>query len=340
MSDGQTVLVTGGSGYIAGWTIIALLQQGYNVRTTIRSLAKADAVRATIAKQVDPGNRLAFFAADLMNDDGWDEAAAGCDYVLHIASPLGVGGASAESLIAPARGGALRALTAAKKAGVKRVVMTSSVAATSPPSSSTPSETDETIWTDPTGKGVSPYSQSKTLAEKAAWDFMAREGGDMTLATVNPALVLGPVLSGDYSESVQVVERLMTGRVPGVPRIGFNLVDVRDVADLHIRAMTAPEAAGERFIAANDFLWMRDIADILRARLGADAGKVPTRGVPDVVVRLVSIFDKDLREVTPGLGRRRAVTSNKARALLGWSPRPVDETVVDCARSLIAEGLA
>ena len=340
MSDGQTVLVTGGSGYIGGWTIVALLKQGYTVRTTIRNLARADEVRANIAKQVDPGNRLAFFAADLMSDAGWDEAAAGCDYVLHIASPLGVGGASAESLITPARGGALRALTAAKKAGVKRVVMTSSVAATSPPNSSTPSETDETIWTDPAGKGVSAYSQSKTLAEQAAWDFIAREGGDMTLAVVNPALVLGPVLSGDYSESVQVVERLMTGRVPGVPRIGFNLVDVRDVADLHIRAMTTPEAAGQRFIAANDFLWMRDIADILKARLGADAAKVPTRGVPDIVVRLVSVFDKDLREVTPGLGRRRAFTSAKARALLGWPPRPVDETVVDCARSLVSEGLA
>ncbi len=342
MSDGQTVLVTGGSGYIAGWTIIALLKQGYAVRTTIRSLDKADVVRANIAKQTDPGNRLAFFAADLLSDAGWDEATVGCDYVLHIASPVAAAEPKdANELIRPAREGALRALAAAAKAGVKRVVMTSSVAATSPAAKDlSEADTDETIWTDLSVKGVSAYSQSKTLAERAAWDFMAKSGGGMTLATVNPAMVLGPVLSGDYSPSVQVVERLMTGRVPGVPRLGFSMVDVRDVADLHIRAMTAPEAAGQRFIAAGRFMWMADMADFLRAKLGSKATKVPARRLPDILVRLVALFDADLRSVTPGLGRRRGFSSAKAQTMLGWRPRPAEETLIDCAESLVAEGVA
>ena len=337
MSEGQTVLVTGGSGYIGGWTIVALLKQGYTVRTTIRNLARADEVRANIAKQVDPGNRLAFFAADLMSDAGWDEAAAGCDYVLHIASPLGGGGVDAESLIRPAREGALRALKAAHKAGVKRVVMTSSVAATTPPKAYTGADTDESVWTD-LSEGVSGYYQSKTLAERAAWDFMATAGGPMTLATVNPAAVLGPVMSEDYSGSIQIVERLMTGRVPGLPRLGFNVVDVRDVADLHLLAMTAPEAAGQRFIAAGPFMWMGEIAELLRLRFPDKAAKIPTRKLPDFVLKIVALFDVDLKEVVPSLGKRKSVTSAKAISLLGWEPRPANDTIVDCANSLIAEG--
>ncbi len=336
---GETVLVTGGSGYIGGWCIVPLLQQGYTVRTTVRSLSREAEVRARLAAEA-PTDKLSFFAADLLSDAGWDEAATGCDYVLHVASPLGVGGATAETLIKPAREGAIRAVRAAIKAGVKRVVLTSSVSATDPPMDAPFGTTDETVWTDPAGKGVSAYAQSKTLAERAAWDLIGREGGATSLAVVNPGLVLGPVLGADYSDSVQVVERLMTGRVPGVPRLGFSLVDVRDVADLHLKAMLAPGAAGQRFIAAHDFRWMAEIAEVLRARLGPKAAKVPTRKVPDLVVRLVSLFDKDLREVTPYLGQKRVFSSAKAQTLLGWRPRPVDETIVDCAESLIAHGLA
>jgi len=247
----ETVLVTGGSGFIGGWCVVELLKRGYTVRTTVRSLSKEPAARAAIAEEVDPGDRLSFFAAELTKDDGWDAAAAGCDYVLHVASPLGVDNPKDPNvLITPARDGALRALKAATKAGVKRVVMTSSVAAASPPEASADSLTDETVWTDPKGPGVGAYPQSKTIAERAAWDFMAEHGGETTLAVVNPALVLGPVLTKENLGSVQVVQRLMNGSMPGTPRLGFNLVDVRDVADLHIRAMTAPEAAGNRFIAA------------------------------------------------------------------------------------------
>jgi nucleoside-diphosphate-sugar epimerase len=341
MGEMGTVLVTGGSGFIGGWCVIGLLQRGYDVRATVRDLKREPAVRAALGKVVDAGDRLTFFAADLMSDAGWDAAVQGCDYVLHVASPLGVAEPmDPNELIIPARDGARRAVSAAIKAGVKRVVLTSSVAATSPPTSAGDSQSDETQWTDLTLPKVSAYYQSKTIAERAAWDLIAAEGGGVTsLATVNPALVLGPVLSGDFSESVQVVERLVSGRVPGLPRLGFNIVDVRDVAELHILAMTAPEAAGQRFIAAGDFAWMADIAEVLRAGLGAQAAKVPTRKVPDVVLRLASLFDKDLGAVTPNLGKRRDFSSAKAERLLGWRPRPIKDTVLDCARSLIAEGV-
>ena len=334
-----TVLVTGGSGYIGGWCVIALLQQGYTVRTTVRNLSREGQVRAALGKAVEIGDRLSFHAADLMSDAGWDAAAAGCDYVLHVASPLGVAEPKdPNELILPAREGATRVIGAAIKAGVKRVVQTSSVAATSKPVGSPDSVSDETQWTDPNLPKVSAYAQSKTLAERAAWDLIASTGGATTLATVNPTLVLGPVLGHDFSESVQVVERLVTGRVPGLPRLGFNIVDVRDVADLHLRAMTAPQAAGQRFIAAGGYAWMADLAAMLREKLREGGAKVPTRKVPDFVIRLAGLFDKDLGSVTPGLGLKHDFSSAKAQQMLGWQPRPTEETVLDCARSLIAEG--
>jgi nucleoside-diphosphate-sugar epimerase len=226
---------------------------------------------------------------------------------------------------------------AAIRAGVKRVVMTSSVAATNKGAGGD-WVADETVWTDPAAPKLSVYAQSKTLAERAAWELIHASTGVTTLATVNPALVLGPVASGDFSESVQVVERLLSGRVPGLPRLGFNVVDVRDVADLHIRAMTDPHAAGERFIAAGQFAWMGDLAALLRERLGEGAAKVPTRKVPDFVIRLAGLFDRDLGSVTPSLGHKHDYSSEKAQRMLGWKPRPLAETIVDCARSLVAVG--
>lgn len=339
---GETVLVTGGSGFIGSWCVIELLRRGYVVRTTVRDLAKAPAARTAIEAVVDPGNRLSFHAANLTSDDGWDAAAEGCDYVLHVASPLGVAEPKdPDVLIRPAREGAERALRAAIRAGVKRVVQTSSVAATDRVK---PGDwvADESVWSDPKARGVSAYAQSKTLAERAAWALVEAEGGGRTtLATVNPALVLGPVISADYSDSVQVVERIMTGRMPGLPRLGFNIVDVRDVADLHIRAMTAPEAAGQRFIAAANHAWMADVAAILKDGLpAAAAAKITTRKVPDIVMRVAGLFDRELGSVTSGLGRKRDFSSARAQTLLGWSPRPLAETVLDCAESLRVRGLA
>jgi nucleoside-diphosphate-sugar epimerase len=340
MSERGTVLVTGGSGYIGSWCVITLLQQGYTVRTTVRDLSREGEVRATVAKVVDPGNRLSVHAANLTRDEGWDAAAEGAEYVLHVASPLGVPvPKDPNDLIVPAREGALRAIRAAIKAGATRVVMTSSVAATSPGSKSPDGSSDETVWTDLDDRTVDAYARSKTVAERAAGDLIAASGGATSLATVNPALVLGPVLGKDFSESIQVVQRLLAGKIPGLPRLGFDIVDVRDVADLHVRAMTDPAAAGQRFIAAGQFAWMTDLAAILRARLGPEAAKVPTGKAPDFLLRLVSLFDSDLKAVTPNLGRRRDFSSVKARSLLGWAPRPMEETVLDCARSLIAAGL-
>ena len=352
--SGQTVLVTGGSGYIGSWCVIGLLQQGYTVRTTVRSLAREAAVRAAIGTVVDPQDRLSFHAADLTSDAGWNDAAAGCDYLLHVASPISISPPKdPDELIVPARGGTMRAVGAALRAGVKRVVLTSSVAAASPRTSSLragslagtrESATDETVWTDLDDPAVNAYARSKTLAERAAWDLIEATAGvttgATTLATVNPSVVLGPVLGRDFSDSVQVVQRLLSGRVPGLPRLGFSFVDVRDVADLHIRAMTAPEAAGQRFIAAGDFAWMTEVAAILKANLGDAARKVPTRRVPDVVLRLVALFDKTVAGVTPRLGEKRTFISAKAQNMLGWRPRPLEETVLDCARSLIASGAA
>ena len=330
----ETVLVTGGSGYIGGWCVVELLRRGYIVRTTVRSLAREPAVRAAIAGEVDPGDRLSFYAAELTDDAGWDEAVQGCDYVLHVASPLGTNlPDDPQELIMPAREGALRALRAAAKAGVRRVVLTSSVAAAG--GAGTDIVTDETYWTDPAGRDA--YRQSKTFAEQAAWDFA--KAHELELATVLPSMVIGPVLTGENMGSVQVIWRLLAGKVPGIPRLGFTLVDVRDVVDLHLRAMTMPEARGERFIAANQFLWMEEIARILREGLGARAGKVPTRRLPDFVLRLMSVFDRALRYVTPNLGRSNSFSSAKAQRVLGWTPRPVAESIVDCAESLIAKGV-
>jgi dihydroflavonol-4-reductase len=333
----ETVLVTGGSGFVASWCIVDLLKRGYRVRTTVRSLAREPAVRAAIGPVVDPADRLTFFAADLMSDAGWDAAMSGGDYVLHVASPLGgAGSRDPNSLIGPARDGALRVLRAATKAGVKRIVMTSSVAASSPPLGGGDGVSDETIWTDPNDRNLDTYRLSKTLAERAAWDFMKNQTAT-TLVTILPGAILGPVLSPDGLGSVQIVQRLLKG-LPGTPRIGFSIVDVRDVADMHVRAMTTPAAAGQRFIAAGDFMWMAEIATTLREKLGERARKVPTRGLPDFVLRLLSIFDRDLKVVTPTLGQRRSFSSAKARAQLGWTPRPAVTSVLECAESLIATG--
>jgi dihydroflavonol-4-reductase len=317
----ETVLVTGGTGYVAGWVITELLNRDYAVRTTIHTASRAQAV--------PPGASVA--VADLTRDEGWAEAMAGVDYVLHVASPLGGG-----DLIGPARDGTLRVLRAAVAAGVRRVVMTSAANAASPTSYAEEGITDETLWTDPSDPSLPDYRRSKTLAERAAWDFMAGQGGATTLTTILPGAVLGPLLAKDNLGSVQIVQRMLTGKMPGTPRIGLEIVDVRDLAALHVDAMTAPAAAGQRFLATGEFTWMRDMAARLRASLGPAAQRVPTRQLPDFVVRLAARFDADLRSITVSLGRRNRHTTDKALRLLGWQPRPAADTVADCARSLIA----
>ena len=286
MRDGL-VLVTGGSGFIAARCIATLLLNGYRVRTTVRRRSRADAVRTMLSRAgVEPGDRLEFVAADLTSDDGWDDAVAGCENVLHVASPFPLELPSDESeLIVPARDGALRVLRAARGAGVKRVVLTSSFAAVGWGQHEPGHVYTESDWTDVDLPDVGAYERSKTLAERAAWQFVNTEGGGVELAAVNPFGVLGPVLDAHRSTSVELVRRLLNGFVPGVPRVGFGLVDVRDVADLHLLAMTDPRAAGERFLAVSgEPLSMREVGVVLRSRLGFAARRVPTRVLPDFVV--------------------------------------------------------
>ncbi|MEV0073311.1 aldehyde reductase [Amycolatopsis sp. NPDC050768] len=332
------VLVTGGTGYVAGWCLVELLRRGYDVRTTVRSAAKEAAVRRAVGSEIDPGDRLEVVVADLTSDAGWAEAVAGCTYVLHVASPLGGDGSrDPDAFIGPARDGALRVLKAATEAGVSRVVMTSSLAAAAPPIGTRSAEVfDETRWTDPDDRRLNPYRRSKAVAERAAWDFIESAGGGTSLATVLPGAILGPVLEGQALGSVQLIGALLDGRLPGVPRLGYSVTDVRDLADLHLRAMLAPEAAGERFVAVGEFLWLREAAREIRAKLGPDAAKVPTRGLPDFVLRGFALVNAGVREVAPDLGRKNVYTSAKAQKLLGWQPRPAAATVVDCARSLVA----
>ncbi|QXE36155.1 NAD-dependent epimerase/dehydratase family protein [Streptomyces sp. GMY02] len=336
----ETVLVTGGSGYVAGWCVVELLRRGYRVRTTVRSRAKEQAVSDAVATQVDADGRLEFAVADLTADEGWEVAVKDVDYILHVASPLGGAVAdNSEAMIAPARDGALRVLRAATAAGVRRVVMTSAANTASPSSYTDEGVTDETLWTDPDDPTLIPYRRSKTLAERAAWDYMAGYDGPTELTTVLPGAVFGPILATGTIGSVGIVQRMLSGGMSGVPRIGLEIVDVRDLADIHLRAMTSPEAAGERFLATGEFTWMLDMARALREELGEDGRRVSTRLLPDLAVRFAARFrDPSLRDITPSLGRRNRHSTAKAHRVLGWQPRPARETVVDCARSLLAHG--
>jgi nucleoside-diphosphate-sugar epimerase len=329
----ETVLVSGGSGFLGGRCVVELLRRGYAVRTTVRDLGKEGEVRSRVGSEVDPGDRLSVMEADLRCDDGWAEAVAGCDYVLHVASPFPAAQPkNPDELIVPAREGTLRVLRAALDAGVRRVVVTSSVAAVRGSADSAPASLTEADWSDPDDSKLSPYARSKTIAERAAWDLVRERGEEERLAVVNPGAILGPVLGSERSTSLQMVERLLKG-MPGTPRIGFSVVDVRDVADLHLLAMTAPEAGGERYLAVVRFQWMGDVAAVLREQLGPQAAKVPKRSIPDLVVRAMALFDPAARSVVGQLGSRVELSNAKAR-VLGWEPRPVEETIVDCGRSL------
>jgi nucleoside-diphosphate-sugar epimerase len=337
-----TVLVTGGTGFLGGWCNAELLRRGYAVRTTVRDLDRADDVRSSVAAAgAEADGRLSIVAADLGADDGWADAVAGCDYVLHVASPFPPAQPKdPDELIVPARDGALRVLRASLDAGVKRVVMTSSVAAVRhgrPPSASAPY--DESDWTDPEDVKRTPYVRSKTIAERAAWDHVREVGAVDRLTTVNPGAIIGPVLSSDRSYSLQVIERLLNG-MPAMPRLGFVFVDVRDVADLQIRAMTDPAAGGERFLAVDRFLWMQDVGQILRDRLGPAAAKVPTRVAPNLLIRAMALLDPDVRSVVGDLGESAAYTADKAKTALGWSPRPVEDSIADTGQSLVDRGLS
>jgi nucleoside-diphosphate-sugar epimerase len=315
------VLVTGGSGYVGTQLIAALLLEGTPVRTTVRSLESEDGLRQAVRRGGASDGGLEVVVADLMADDGWPAAATGCEDVYHVASPM-IHSQDPDEVIAPALNGTLRALRAARDAGARRVVLTSSFAAigyTPKPSA----EFTEADWTDPDTPGLAPYPRSKAIAERAAWDFMEREGGDTELVVINPTFILGPTLTTEARSSLQLIKAMLDGNMPVVPRQRFGVADVRDVADVHITAMATPEAAGKRFLALADgpTVSYLKLAQILRDRLGPLGERAPTEEAPgDELPNLV-------------------IHNDRARNELGWRPRPVETTIVETAESLRDLGL-
>lgn len=328
----RPVLVTGGAGFVAGWTIVELLRKGYTVRATVRSQARAETLRAMTSAQDYPEGRLAVVEADLLADAGWDAAVKGCGAIMHIASPMGASGDQA-TMVEAATSGSVRVLAAAIRAGVPRVIMTSSTAACTP-AKPLDRAIDENDWTDPDQPGLSIYRKSKMLAERAAWDIAAGQTAT-TLTTILPGAIFGPVLTREGLGSVGIIQRLLNGQPPALPRLGFNIVDVRDLAELHIRAMEIPAAAGERFIAMGEALWYADVARVLRERLGEAASRVTTAELPDDVARELAKTNAEMRDLLPLLGRTQPFSSDKAKRILGFSPRSAEDTLADCGASLV-----
>lgn len=320
--------------------MIQLLEAGHEVTGTMRSMSRAESMRAVYAEHTRQTDSLQFAELNLMKDEGWNEVMAGADYLIHVASPVPLETPKDENdIIEPARQGALRALKAAAAAGVKRVVLTSSVAAIMYGHGQDKKSFTEADWSNPAdSKDNSAYTKSKTLAEQAAWEFMAQDESGLELAVINPGLVLGPISERDFGASAVVVKKLLEGAFPGTPKIGFPITDVRDVAQLHILAMTHPKAAGERFIAANGFMWMQEIAQVLKQEVPEHAQKVPLKNLPNWLMRILANFDKEVKSVAFELNRYRQAEGTKAINTLGWQPRSNAEAIVDCARSLIHYG--
>jgi dihydroflavonol-4-reductase len=337
----ELVLVTGGTGFLGVHCIDQLLRAGYRVRTTVRTLKRQSDVLSMLQNAGTPRlETLRFTVATLDDDSGWPDAVAGCQYVLHVASPVPASAPkSEEEVIKPAHDGTLRVLRAARDAGVRRVVLTSSVVSIIDGHDTQVAPFNESSWTDVTQKGVTAYSKSKTLAERAAWDFIDQEGNGLELSVINPVAIFGPVFGPDFSSSVEIIKRMMDG-FPFCPQLYFTVVDVRDVADLHLRAMTDPHAKGQRFLAgAPGLLSLLDIARILGKRLPEAARKVPTRELPDWLVRMISLFVPDLKLVVNDLGKKKSSTSEKAMKELGWQPRSSEVAIVDAAESLLKLGI-
>jgi len=338
MKTSKPVLVTGASGFIAIHCIIQLLEQGYQVRGTLRSMNRESELRKTLAKFVQADDRLTFVQADLLEDAGWADAMRGCDYVLHVASPFPLGTPKDENdLIRPAREGTLRVLRAAADNGVKRVVLTSSNAAVSAGHPRAKTHFDESDWSLPDSPTIDPYSKSKTLAERAAWEFMDNlpKGHSLELAVINPGLVLGPLPDTHQRTSGELIQQLLSGKLPGLARIQFTGVDVRDVASAHLAAMITPEAAGQRFICIGQQFWISEVAVILNQHFGARGYKVNTTLLPSWIIYIVALFIKPVRLTLRSLDKETHVDTTLIRKTLNWKPRSLEEMVVSMAESMI-----
>ena len=336
----RTVLITGGTGYIAGELIRQLLDRGWRVRTTVRNRARSEGTLRTRLGDPDP-SVLRVFQAELMDDAGWREAMEGCTHVAHVASPIAAAPPRHEDdMMIPAREGTLRVLRHAKAAGVTRFVQTSSMAAVAYGRSDMVYTVDESDWTDLSHPDLTPYVKSKTIAERAAREWVEAEGGGLEFVSVNPAMVLGPVDGADFSPSVEAVRQVLSGAMPMAPDLGFAIVDTRDCADLHIRCLEVPGLAGERFLAAGQFMKIIDIAQVLRQRLPvAHVRKVPTKIMPNWMVSVLSLINPGVRSIRNEIGKTRNVDASHARDRLDWVTRPAEDSIVDCAESLIAHGV-
>lgn len=334
----KTVLVTGGTGYVAIHIILQLLQKNYNVKTTLRSMQRKDEIIMMLKNGgITSIENIEFVEADLISDNNWDKAVNNCDYVLHVASPFPQGEPKDENeLIIPAKEGTLRVLNAAKKAGVKRVVMTSSFGAIGYSTNPKNHIFTENDWTDPNTK-LTAYIKSKTIAELAAWDFIKNNGGNLELTVINPVGIFGTVLGKDFSSSIQLVEQLLKGKMTAIPKLNFSIVDVRDVADIHIKAMTNPKAKGQRFLAtSDDSTSLAEIANLLQSKSYDFGNKIPIRVLPNWFVKALSVFKPELKSVSKQLGTVKVLSNDKAKKVLGWQPRNWETTIIDTAESLIS----
>jgi len=340
LKEPATVLVTGGSGFIASYCIIALLKKGYKVKASLRSLSRVGDVKQMLTVGgITDFKDLSFVQADLSQENAWLDAAKGCTYIIHPASPTPNFAAKHEDeFIIPAVNGVLYVMRAAKAAGVKRVVLTSAFGAIGIGTNKKSPYTEED-WSDLT-QDLPAYQKSKTLSEKAAWEYVAGEGKGLELAVVNPVAVLGPVLGPDYSHSIQMIHQMLNGTMKGLPKIRFVYVDVRDVADLHLKAMINPAANGQRFLATSGkAISMIDIAKMLRTGLGAKAAKVPQKELPNWLIRTIAVFNPKVKLVVPHLGMVKEASHEKASSLLNWQPRTNKEAVLATGQSLIDLGL-
>jgi dihydroflavonol-4-reductase len=332
----EKVLVTGATGYIGLHCVHQLLNQGYAVNGSIRSPERKDEIFEALKNHNTPTDNLKLFIFNLSEDDGWDEGMEGCDYVLHVASPIALESQSEDFFVKPAVAGVKRALKFAKKHNVKKVVLTSSVAAIFH-GMELKEYYDETDWSDPENPSIDHYSKSKTLAERAAWDFIESEGNPFEFTVINPALVIGPTLSGDLGESNKAIQMVATGKMPVAVPLQFGYVDVRDVAAAHILAMQNPSSNGERFALAEKDLWYKDVSKLLREN-GFD--KAPKISVPTWVAKIIANFSKELKLALPYLGRVRSVkNTSKAKDILGWNPRPAEESILELANQIKEMGL-